>query len=397
MTIVKQKAVSSTAHATNLCNYIDSDKAIARDSQNITDIKNWFKEMDETRELFGHNASVRDGKNTLMYHQILAFLPEEADINGGKLTPKDCMAYSKQYTQDRYPNQQIVFALHQEQCREDNTERYAVHMAINRTDLSSGLRLDEGRGQDAKISRANTIKDMDRAWGLKQVQKDEQNSNVHKRQPRGAEKEIQERGGKSYKRNLRLWCNHLLEHSNSLDEFCSELEHAGFCVEIKNDKIYATDKDHEFVEGGAKCSFNLSKLDGNLSVKSLELRYSQNSLAHEIETSIREISKQEVATEAVKAAYINELEQKYSAFRTEVIEISSKGEMATNIKFKAPKIPDALKYDKDVANARLKYRSKAQNLIKRHTETNQLPASSNTQPHTNQPQRNNTHTRNNAR
>lgn len=54
--------------------------------------------MEGTRRMFGHDKPsrhVRDkktgelvqAKNTIMYHQILAFLPDECDINGGKLTP----------------------------------------------------------------------------------------------------------------------------------------------------------------------------------------------------------------------------------------------------------------------------------------------------------------------
>ena len=79
-----------------------------------------------------------------MYHQMLGFNPDECDINGGKLSPEDCMRYAKEYAEKFYPNQEVVFALHNEYCKEDKTHRYAVHMVINRSDLSNGKRLAEG-------------------------------------------------------------------------------------------------------------------------------------------------------------------------------------------------------------------------------------------------------------
>lgn len=150
MTIIKQRAVSAKIHAKHLRAYINDERALVRDVQNIARREAWFKEMDETREVAGHNTAARKGaKNTVMYHQVLAFLPEECDVNGGRLTPELCMAYAKEYAQTRYPNQQIVFALHRERCKDDGIERYAVHMAINRTDLETLKRLDEGTGAKA--------------------------------------------------------------------------------------------------------------------------------------------------------------------------------------------------------------------------------------------------------
>ena len=127
MTIIKQSGVSSKSHQQNLRAYINDDrKVLLRDSQNMehcVNIKRWATFMEATRKRFGHNKSARhvrdketgelvEAKNTIMLHQILAFLPEECDINGGKLTPKDCMRYAKEYVAKYYPHQEVVFALH---------------------------------------------------------------------------------------------------------------------------------------------------------------------------------------------------------------------------------------------------------------------------------------------
>ena len=102
MTIIKQRAVSAKSHAKHLRAYINDERALMRDVQNIARREAWFKEMDETREVAGHNTAARKGaKNTVMYHQVLAFLPEECDVNGGRLTPELCMVYAKEYAQTR--------------------------------------------------------------------------------------------------------------------------------------------------------------------------------------------------------------------------------------------------------------------------------------------------------
>ena len=221
MTIIKQTGVQSSGHMKNLRGYINDDrKVILRDSLNMdgcTNPKRWAHHMWMTREAYGHNKAARrvrdkktgelkEAKNTILFHQILGFNPDECDLNGGWLSPEECMRYAKEYVGKHYPNQQIVMALHNEYCKADKTHRYAVHIVINRTDLSTGKRLDEGRGKSAKVKRASRIRDLDHEWGLKQVVEGERNSSVHKKQPSRIEKELAARGIDSYKTNLRELC-----------------------------------------------------------------------------------------------------------------------------------------------------------------------------------------------
>lgn len=140
MTIIKLKPVTSERHGENVRRYLNGKDALARDGWNIFHSEHWYAEMDRTRELFGHNEPAKRGtKNTIMYHQILAFLPEECSVNGGKMTPEHCMRYAMEYVAKRYPNNQVVFALHEEKDKQG--KRYAVHMAINRSDLMTGKRI----------------------------------------------------------------------------------------------------------------------------------------------------------------------------------------------------------------------------------------------------------------
>ena len=114
----------------------------------------YVKKIDYDKE----TGEIVDAKNTILYHQVLAFLPDECDVNGGKLKPEDCMRFAKEYASRYYPNQQIVFALHKEHCKEDHTYRYAIHMVINRSNIVTGKRLAEGTGAQAKRNRAKRWK-----------------------------------------------------------------------------------------------------------------------------------------------------------------------------------------------------------------------------------------------
>lgn len=204
MTVIKQVAVTSAAHASNLGRYLDDKRALLRDSQNIARENRWQAEMEATREAYGHDKPSRAGAaNTVMYHQVLAFNPDECDANGGVMTPEKCMEYAREWVRDRYPNQEAVWVLHKEHCDADGTDRYAVHIGINRTDLETGRRLDEGRARKAKVDRAAAVRRMDERYGLRQMTKGERNSRVHARQPTRAEKSMEARGVRSDKQYVR--------------------------------------------------------------------------------------------------------------------------------------------------------------------------------------------------
>lgn len=136
-------------------------------------------------------------------------------------------------------------ALHNEYCKADKTHRYAVHIVINRTDLSTGKRLDEGRGKSAKVKRASRIRDLDHEWGLKQVVEGERNSSVHKKQPSRIEKELAARGIDSYKTNLRELCRIAAGEAENIYDYRELLESWGVNTEFRNGRMYVTDTDND--------------------------------------------------------------------------------------------------------------------------------------------------------
>lgn len=186
MTAIKQVAITSKAHMASLVGYLDrsSEKheALDLDSQNLNNPDNWAEEMERTREAFGHNEPGKKGsKCTYMYHQIIGFNPDECDVNGGKLSKNDCMAFAREWVETYYPNQEAAWALHLEHSK-DGTDRYAVHIAINRTNIETGRRLDEGRASRQKTLHAARMREMDEKHGLRQMERGHRNSRCHARQ-----------------------------------------------------------------------------------------------------------------------------------------------------------------------------------------------------------------------
>lgn len=329
MTIIKQRGVTDGGHQKHLRDYINNDrKVLLRDAQNMTgceDLKKWASFMSRTRDRYGHNRASRrvrdretgemvEAKNTILYHQILAFLPDECDVNGGRLSPEDCMRFAKEYTARYYPNQQVVYALHKEHCKEDGTYRYAIHMVINRSDLATGKRLDEGTGAKAKQARANRVRKMDGEWGLRQVEAGERNSAVHKRQPGKTEREIEARGGKSYKRNLRELCRIAARRATGLVEYRELLEEWGVDTQFRNGRMYVTDRDND------RYSFSVSKLDADLSQGGLEQSFRRNAASQGGDGAHTRAS-----TRNLKDAYLADIRSAYIAYRSAAREMEMKG------------------------------------------------------------------------
>lgn len=369
ITIIKQTGVSSKSHQKNLRAYINDDrKVLLRGSQNMehcTNIKRWATFMEATRHRFGHDRSSRhirdkktgelvEARNTIMFHQILAFLPEECDLNGGRLAPEDCLRYAKEYAATYYPHQEVVFAVHNEYCKADRTHRYAVHMVINRSDLETGNRLDEGRGKVAKMRRASRVRALDAEWGLKQVERDEANSAIHKRQPSKVEKEIEARGGRSYKTNLRELCQIAAERAENIYEYRELLEGWGVATEFRGGRMYATDTDHD------RYSFSVSKLDADLGPEGLARAFDANLDAHLREEGRAILAERQAqAAEAariqgVKVGYLKDIEGAYLAYRRKAH--SMKGtELGAFPKFRLPKPPEEVAKDPEVQRTILAY------------------------------------------
>ena len=354
MTVIKQKSVSSERYAKNVRQYINGKHALARDGWNIKCDKYWFSKMAMTRKVFHHDMPSRAGtKNVTILHQILAFLPEECSCNGGKMTPDACMAYAKQWVSKHYPNQQVIFALHEESDKAG--KRYAVHMAINRTNLDTGKRCETG-GRHGKYERASWVRELDKEWNLAQLEKGKKNSKIRDRQPRDTEKEIINRGEYSYKNNLRELIHLAIDkgHPKNMGQFKKILALWGVDIFIKNNQVYATDLDIKEA-GNPKCTFNLTRLDGRFALKSLQTAFENNVLKAE----------RALPYERRCEIYIQRLKKAYSAWVEQAK--TSKGVAYNSFpKFIAPKCDEDLLEDPAVRDELLARRGYAREIRNRY-------------------------------
>lgn len=354
MTVIKQKSVSSERYAKNVRKYINGKDALVRGGWNIQCNNRWFSKMTRTRRVFHHDKPSRAGaKNVIILHQILAFLPEECSCNGGKMTPDACLAYAEQWLAKHYPHQQVILALHEESDKEG--KRFAVHMAINRTDLLTGKRCEIG-GRHGKYERASWVRELDKDWNLAQLEKGKKNSKIRDRQPRDIEKEIIDRGEYSYKNNLRELIHIAINdyHPKNMEQFKKLLASWGVDIFIKNNRVYATDLDIKEA-GNPKCTFNLTRLDGRFTLKSLQTAF---------ETGTTE-SEKPMTFEQRRDVYIQRLKKAYSAWVEQAK--ASKG-VAYNAfpKFVAPKCDEDLLEDPAVRDELLARRGYAKEIRNRY-------------------------------
>lgn len=197
MTAVKQVSVCSERHLRNIKAHLDwnREKALAHDTQNIIDEDRWFEEMHASRDQFHHNEPGKAGARcTYMQHVTLNFNPDECSCNGGEMTPERCMDYVRDFIQARYRDHECLVVLHREHCESDGTDRFAAHVTVNRNNLVTGLRLNEGPARTAAKSRAGTVRALDEKYGLRQPERGQANSRVHGRQHGAAERDMARKG-----------------------------------------------------------------------------------------------------------------------------------------------------------------------------------------------------------
>lgn len=284
-----------------------------------------------------------------MVHQVLAFLPEEADANGGPMTPEGCEAYAREYASLRYGDHQVAYALHRERCDADGAERYAMHMAINVTDLSTGRRLHEGRSAQAKRDRARTVRELDARWGLRQVVEGVPNSELHRRQPQrqGTEKRIVDRAAKrgiepedaSYKHNLRELCRLARDRATSLAEYRAMLAEWGVETEVRGGRVYATDTDNR------KYEFGLARLDRSLTINGLEAAFERNDSDMRmaaLEREVREKQRQIERYAEIRRGYLDAVAERYRDYR-ELVRGGKGARLADIPQFKIPRPPPRLR------------------------------------------------------
>lgn len=229
MTAIKLAgAVQSARHWVNACAYIADERALARDTLNIANPRQWQREMESTRAAYGHDRAGRVGvRPTLAYHEVIAFLPDECDIHGGSVTAERAMDYAREYVSRVYPNQEAALALH------DEGGRWAVHVVINRTDLETGKRFD----RSARVRREmhEVQHEMDERYGLlADLERGKHYSKVQGRSGHTREtRAIQARGESAWKLDAARQIAQAAQASRGARDFSRELTARGISIAVE--------------------------------------------------------------------------------------------------------------------------------------------------------------------
>lgn len=248
MTALKTIGVRSASFA-NLQRYIESDdKWMGTRCLNISNEREWAKEMNQTLELEGVTARTKNRG----YHMILAFNPDELvpRLPNGEVDREAfdyALAYGEEFARKCYPGCQVAIGAHLETCDADCTERVALHIVASRPILEEfeypdkpGHMAREGTLYDRSpsVTRAQiaVVRNLDSQAGFSQLHR---GRNVESHQARGTarqEKAMHERGAISYKDEMRLALVACLEHSVSLEELEREMRSRGFGLDLARSK-----------------------------------------------------------------------------------------------------------------------------------------------------------------
>ena len=204
------------------------------------------------------------------------------------------------------------------------------------------------------VRRANHVRSLDAEWGLKQVERGEENSTIHKRQPSKVEREIAARGGESYKMNLRELCRYAAEQAQTIYEYRELLEGWGVDTQFRNGRMYVTDRDHD------RYSFSVRKLDAALSNEGLEKTFRANVAAtiHEKGRQVIEEQRSEVAEKNrildLKESYLKTIRDAYLDYRRQAHNIQGT-ELSDFPKLKLSRPPEEIAHDPEVQRTILAY------------------------------------------
>ena len=175
---------------------------------------------------------------------------------------------------------------------------------------------------------------------MQQVEEGVQNSKVHAKQPSKIEKEIESRGVRSYKTNLRELCRIAAQRAANLVEYRELLEGWGVDTQFRRGRMYVTDTDN------ARYSFSVTKLDASLNPAGLERAFQSNAANSSANGADR--------SEAIRSEYLSSIRDAYLAYRRQAQ--SMKGTTLSKFpKLKLHRPPEEIAGDPEVRRTILAY------------------------------------------
>lgn len=194
---------------------------INMDSSYGTNPKALGQQMMDTQHLYGKGKTRNERK---YYHPKISFDPMDRVENGGILTPEMAGKYAIDLCHRLFPGHEACWAVHG-----DGESRH-IHIILNAVNFETGKKIDMSnydyrRFKDIcqQMCREYGLRDLDwrRATAEKRAQETQPEEPVVKTT---VEREVANRGSRSWKDDLREIVDYAAAHAQSVDEFKQILE-----------------------------------------------------------------------------------------------------------------------------------------------------------------------------
>ena len=235
-------------------------RGLAVDVSDDLSARNWARQMDITRAQYGHDGKAKQGKSRSYYHFILSpSIDDDCSLSTMR-------AYAKEWAASNFRNDsrchEFAIVYH-----DDNTRGILhAHIVVNVTDKHSGRKLHLDNEEVVRLQlSAQTI---GKRHGLTPLREKMQSQlGARTAQPiylDSREREILNKGGYSWKWELRRFISDIAPLSNSFEDFKLKLNHAGYDVTRSPKSGYLT---YTHRNG---CKVKDSRLGARFYIESLE-------------------------------------------------------------------------------------------------------------------------------
>lgn len=228
----------SERHAETLRSYLTGgSRALAVDVSDDLSVRGWAEQMNITHALFDRGIRLADGKKTrAYYHYILSPDPNDA------CTLSTLRAYAREWAEENFRRNgechEYAIVYH-----DDNVKGVLhAHIVVNATDRKTGKKLQVSN--DRVVGLQISAQEIGKRYGLTPIREKMQRTiGARTRVPvylDRKEREILNKGGYSWKWELRKAISDIAPLSNDFEDFRSKLNRAGYDVTSSDKTGYLT-------------------------------------------------------------------------------------------------------------------------------------------------------------
>lgn len=227
-----------TAHngCSNIFRYLEDGRALDKVYVGLETPERWDLEMDDTREIAGHDKPTKKGRPISYRHFILSADPLD------KISREEMLAYAQEWAESNLAGGQYAIFTH------DHNGIKHAHIILNATKLSTGRKWQFSNDDVKKLARSAQA--IGKKYGLSQlpdIDKKEQAASRRRERNVGLEEKMQARGQVSWKAGIREALRESLKEAACLKDVKRAMNDRGY-------DLYQTSRGITYVTAqGYKC------------------------------------------------------------------------------------------------------------------------------------------------